>query len=106
MASTLEEIFGSSTVKFIQAESVQVLASNFGASSSKVPDQYIMPEVETCSSVAEKGSFELPIIDLAKLRDPQFSQAEIAKLGCACGEWGFFQVGIFFKLCRSIVLST
>ena len=103
MASTLEENFGST--KFIQAESVQALASNFGASSNEVPDRYIMPEVEA-DSVAEKGSFELPIIDLAKLRDPQFSQAEIAKLGCACGEWGFFQVGILFKLCRSIVLST
>ncbi|KAF3323160.1 S-norcoclaurine synthase 1 [Carex littledalei] len=90
MASNLEENLGS-TVKFIQAESVQALASNFGASSNEVPDRYIMPEVEA-DSVAQKGSFELPIIDLAKLRDPQFSQAEIAKLGCACGEWGFFQL--------------
>ncbi|KAF3323161.1 protein SRG1-like protein [Carex littledalei] len=89
MTSNLEEKLGS--VKFFQAESVQALASNFGASSNDVPDRYIMPEVEA-DAVAENGSFELPVIDLAKLRDPQFSQAEIAKLGCACGEWGFFQL--------------
>ncbi|KAF3323164.1 S-norcoclaurine synthase 1 [Carex littledalei] len=90
MASTLEEELGS--VEFVQVESVQALASNFGASSTnEVPDRYIRSEVEA-DMVVEKGSFELQVIDLAKLRDPQFSQTEIAKLGCACGEWGFFQL--------------
>ncbi|XP_078151718.1 2-oxoglutarate-dependent dioxygenase 11-like [Carex rostrata] len=89
MASTLEEKLP--TVEFVQVESVQALASNFGASYYEVPDRYIRPEVEA-DTVIEKGSFELPVIDLAKLRDPKFSQAEIAKLGCACGDWGFFQL--------------
>lgn len=44
MASTLEEKLPS--VEFVQVESVQALASNFGASYYEVPDWYIRPEVE------------------------------------------------------------
>uniref|UniRef100_A0A0D9XMD6 Fe2OG dioxygenase domain-containing protein n=1 Tax=Leersia perrieri TaxID=77586 RepID=A0A0D9XMD6_9ORYZ len=34
----------------------------------------------------------IPIIDLAKLLDPQLSQDECAKRGSACQHWGFFQL--------------
>lgn len=89
MAPSLEEDL--QTIALVPVVSVQALASNVGASSYEIPDQYIRPEV-VADAVVERDSFELPLIDLAKLRDPQFSEAEIARLGYACGEWGFFQV--------------
>jgi non-haem dioxygenase in morphine synthesis N-terminal len=103
MATSLAEDL--SSVEFIQVESVQTLASNLGGSSHEVPDQYIRPEVEA-DTVVEKGSFDLPVIDLARLRDPQFSEAEIAKLSYACAEWGFFQVGslLLFSNCVDLCI--
>ncbi|KAL6662088.1 hypothetical protein ACP70R_001472 [Stipagrostis hirtigluma subsp. patula] len=41
--------------------------------------------------VGEDESYELPVIDMAKLLDPELSALETAKLGSACRNWGFFQ---------------
>jgi len=40
----------------------------------------------------EDEASELPVVDMARLLDPELSAQETAKLGSAFREWGFFQV--------------
>uniref|UniRef100_A0A0D3FK86 Fe2OG dioxygenase domain-containing protein n=1 Tax=Oryza barthii TaxID=65489 RepID=A0A0D3FK86_9ORYZ len=37
-------------------------------------------------------AYELPVVDMGRLLDPELAGAEIAKLGSACRDWGFFQL--------------
>lgn len=48
--------------------------------------------------IARTSGIELPVLDLAKLIDPEFSEEEAAKLHASCQEWGFFQVTFQFDL--------
>ena len=62
-----------------------------GATTSEIPVKYIRPEAES-EPVERNASYELPVVDLQLLLDPEFCQEEFAKLQFACQEWGFFQV--------------
>ncbi|CAL5067453.1 unnamed protein product [Urochloa decumbens] len=61
--------------------------------SADIPEKYIRTdEVSAGAVVAEDDAYELPIIDMAKLLDPDSSASETARLGSACRDWGFFQL--------------
>jgi hypothetical protein len=67
------------------------------ADSAKIPDRFIRTnEVQAAGAVVagEDEASELPVVDMARLLDPELSASETAKLGSACREWGFFQVRI------------
>ncbi|CAN6270385.1 unnamed protein product [Urochloa humidicola] len=58
-----------------------------------IPEKYVRTdEVSTGAVVGEDEAYELPIIDMAKLLDPESAASETAKLGSACRDWGFFQL--------------
>ncbi|KAF7025929.1 hypothetical protein CFC21_038076 [Triticum aestivum] len=68
-------------------------ASATFADSTVIPDRYARPdEVRDGVVVGSDESYELPVVDMARLLNPEFSEAEIAKLGSACRDWGFFQL--------------
>ncbi|KAJ1702279.1 hypothetical protein LUZ63_002058 [Rhynchospora breviuscula] len=69
---------------------VQALATSINKS-SLVPERYVRPEAKI-EPVASTDDIELPVIDLAKLIDQEFSNEEASKLHLACQEWGFFQL--------------
>ncbi|KAG1362160.1 S-norcoclaurine synthase 1 [Cocos nucifera] len=56
-----------------------------------IPPRYIRPEAEP-DPIVRDGDRQLPVIDLKRLLDPEFSEEESAKLDHACEEWGFFQL--------------
>ncbi|XP_073102266.1 2-oxoglutarate-dependent dioxygenase 11-like [Elaeis guineensis] len=56
-----------------------------------IPPRYIRPEAES-DPIVRDGDCQLPVIDLKRLLDPEFSEEESAKLDRACEEWGFFQL--------------
>ncbi|TKW04075.1 hypothetical protein SEVIR_7G086000v4 [Setaria viridis] len=61
--------------------------------SAHIPEKYIRTdEVSAGAVVGEDEAYELPVIDMAKLLDPELSASETAKLGSACRDWGFFQL--------------
>jgi hypothetical protein len=61
--------------------------------SANIADKYIRTdEVSAGAVVGEDEAYYLPVIDMAKLLDPELSASETAKLGSACRDWGFFQV--------------
>ena len=68
------------------------------ADSAKIPERFIRTnEVQAAGTVVVgegEASSELPVVDMARLLDPELSAQETAKLGSACREWGFFQVRI------------
>ncbi|XP_006662054.1 2-oxoglutarate-dependent dioxygenase 11-like isoform X2 [Oryza brachyantha] len=79
-------------VEFIdQDESVQDVADAIG-SSGDVPERYVRPEMEADPVIVDADGYSLPVIDMSRLIDPEFSEEEIAKLGSACEDWGFFQL--------------
>ncbi|KAL6902151.1 hypothetical protein ACP4OV_005027 [Aristida adscensionis] len=58
-----------------------------------IPDRYNQAErVLDGVIVGEDERYELPVVDMAKLLDPESSTPETAKLGFACRNWGFFQL--------------
>ncbi|TVU46999.1 hypothetical protein EJB05_06573, partial [Eragrostis curvula] len=76
---------------------VQELAAAFNRSDNQVPERYLVKEASTDGELVgvvsgEDSSLEIPVIDLAKLLDPRSSEAEFAKLGSGCHDWGFFQL--------------
>lgn len=77
----------------LPVENVQALASTYNGSheNKNIPERYIRPEIEH-EAVDCVNGVDLPVIDLARLNDPQFYKEESAKLRVACEEWGFFQV--------------
>ena len=68
------------------------------ADSAKIPERFIRTnEVQAAGTVVVgegEASSELPVVDMARLLDPELSAQETAKLGSACREWGFFQVSM------------
>ncbi|KAL6878273.1 hypothetical protein ACP4OV_012443 [Aristida adscensionis] len=63
------------------------------ADSAYIPERYIRTEeVLDGVVVGQDESYELPVVDMARLLDPDLSAMEIAKLGSACRNWGFFQL--------------
>uniref|UniRef100_A0A0D9XME3 Fe2OG dioxygenase domain-containing protein n=1 Tax=Leersia perrieri TaxID=77586 RepID=A0A0D9XME3_9ORYZ len=80
-------------VNFIdQDESVQVVADTIG-SSGDIPERYVRPEIEADHVIiADADSYRLPVIDMSRLINHEFSKEETAKLGSACEDWGFFQL--------------
>ncbi|KAI5002306.1 hypothetical protein ZWY2020_026956 [Hordeum vulgare] len=63
------------------------------ADSTVIPDRYVRSdEVRDGVVVGDDDSYELPVVDMARLLDPEFSDAETARLGSACRDWGFFQL--------------
>uniref|UniRef100_A0A0A9DI54 Non-haem dioxygenase N-terminal domain-containing protein n=1 Tax=Arundo donax TaxID=35708 RepID=A0A0A9DI54_ARUDO len=63
------------------------------ADSAQIPEKYIRTEeVLDGVIVGEDEIYELPVVDMARLLDPKSSALEIAKLGSACRNWGFFQL--------------
>lgn len=67
------------------------------ADSAQIPEKYIRTEeVLDGVVVGEDESYELPVIDMSRLLDPELSAPEIKKLGAACRNWGFFQVPVSF----------
>ncbi|KAF0928710.1 hypothetical protein E2562_006133 [Oryza meyeriana var. granulata] len=88
MAGGLDEL----KVEFIdQDESVQVVADTVG-SSGEIPERYVRAEMEADPVINDADGHSLPVIDLSRLINPEFSKEEIAKLGSACEDWGFFQL--------------
>lgn len=61
----------------------------------QIPDSYVrageVPAGEVVGG-ADDESLELPVVDMARLLDPEHREEEIAWLGSACRSWGFFQV--------------
>ncbi|KAM0934168.1 putative (S)-norcoclaurine synthase [Dioscorea sansibarensis] len=56
---------------------------------TEIPEKYVRPEVNDSLALnGAAGPGDLPIIDLGRLC--QDSAEEIAKLGLACEEWGYF----------------
>lgn len=63
------------------------------ANPEQVPEKYVRTEeVLDGVVVGADESYELPVVDMARLLDPELAPSEVAKLGDACRNWGFFQV--------------
>ncbi|EES12050.1 hypothetical protein BDA96_06G064100 [Sorghum bicolor] len=63
--------------------------------SAQIPEKYIRTdEVRAGVVVGEDDDCycELPVVDMARLLDPELSASETLKLGSACRNWGFFQL--------------
>lgn len=89
-------------VEFIdQDESVQDVAGTL-RDSGEVPERYVRPEIEADSIIIDTEGYSLPIIDMSRLLNPEFSEEETAKLGQACEHWGFFQVCLLTNVCLII----
>ncbi|OEL34841.1 S-norcoclaurine synthase 1 [Dichanthelium oligosanthes] len=80
--------------KLICREKITDATSALFADSVKIPERFIRSdEVQAAGAVVgEDETFELPVVDMAKLLDPELSAVETAKLGSACRDWGFFQL--------------
>jgi hypothetical protein len=78
-------------------------AALFSADSVKqIPERFIRTEeIQAAGAVVvgDDETFELPVVDMAKLLDPESSASETAKLGSACRDWGFFQVRMIDDFC-------
>lgn len=88
-------------VVLARAEITDAAAATF-ADSTVIPDRYARPdEMRDGVVVGDQESYELPLVDMARLLDSESSEAETAKLGSACRHWGFFQVShplYFFRM--------
>jgi hypothetical protein len=62
------------------------------ADSAQIPERYIRTEeVLDGVVVGEDESYQLPVIDMSRLLDPELSALEIKKLGAACRNWDSFR---------------
>ncbi|KAF8698425.1 hypothetical protein HU200_035164 [Digitaria exilis] len=67
--------------------------SMFAGNYIDIPESYIRTDEVIADEVIGKDeAYELPVVDMARLFDPDFSAMEIQKLGYACRQWGFFQL--------------
>ncbi|CAN6362752.1 unnamed protein product [Urochloa humidicola] len=57
---------------------------------SRLPDRYVLPASERPGDGL--GRLRLPVVDLARLRDPVHRAATIEAIDAACRDYGFFQV--------------
>ncbi|KAJ0961947.1 hypothetical protein J5N97_029775 [Dioscorea zingiberensis] len=91
-----------SWARSLPSENVQALAQELGDTCMDIPQMYIRPELDVGVKAIcdddddddDKGGSDdkVPIIDMNRLLDPNFSLEESAKLHSACMNWGFFQV--------------
>ncbi|CAN6289023.1 unnamed protein product [Urochloa humidicola] len=67
--------------------------SMFAGDSNEIPESYIRTDEVLADEVVGKDeAYELPVVDMSKLLDPDSSVMETEKLGSACRHWGFFQL--------------
>lgn len=62
---------------------------------TEVPPEFLLPKNLRPSSTRMKNiprTFQIPVIDMAKLNHPDFGENVVREIGRACEEWGFFQV--------------
>ncbi|EES08336.1 protein DMR6-LIKE OXYGENASE 2 [Sorghum bicolor] len=57
---------------------------------TKLPERYVLPDPDRPGDVL--GRVKLPVVDLARLRDPAHRASELETLDAACRQSGFFQV--------------
>lgn len=71
-----------------------------GDDSGQIPDRFVRTDELQADGevVGDDEAFELPVVDMAKLQDPEQSASETAKLGSACRDWGFFQIRVVLLL--------
>ncbi|KAL6648053.1 hypothetical protein ACP70R_012277 [Stipagrostis hirtigluma subsp. patula] len=79
--------------KIVNRDEITDAAVAAFADSAHIPERYVRTEeVLDGVIVGEDESYELPVVDMARLLDPELSAMEIANLGSACRNWGFFQL--------------
>ncbi|KAL6660949.1 hypothetical protein ACP70R_000333 [Stipagrostis hirtigluma subsp. patula] len=64
---------------------------------TRLPDRYVLPASDRpaaggAAADVPAGRVKLPVVDLARLRDPAGRAAVLATLDAACRDYGFFQV--------------
>ncbi|KAK9283679.1 hypothetical protein L1049_011929 [Liquidambar formosana] len=57
-----------------------------------VPPQYIRDDVDNTVTTPSNPSGPVPLIDMAKLANPESQEAELQKLHSACKDSGLFQI--------------
>ncbi|RLN42365.1 protein SRG1-like [Panicum miliaceum] len=88
----MAEIFDKMKMEFVDKdESVQVIADNI-RDTGEVPEKYVRSEIKADPVIVDVEGYNLPVIDMSRLLNPEFSEEETAKLGSACEHWGFFQL--------------
>ncbi|KAF8781326.1 hypothetical protein HU200_000555 [Digitaria exilis] len=80
-------------VKVIARDKITDATAALFTGSVEVPERFIRAdEVEAAGAVVgEDETFEMPVVDMASLLDPELSATETAKLGSACREWAAMQ---------------
>ncbi|GJN07474.1 hypothetical protein PR202_ga25308 [Eleusine coracana subsp. coracana] len=79
--------------KLVNRHEITDAAVSAFSDSAQIPEKYIRTEeVLDGVVVGEDERYELPVIDMCRLLDPELSATEIQKLGAACRNWGFFQL--------------
>ncbi|RLN15953.1 S-norcoclaurine synthase 1-like [Panicum miliaceum] len=78
----------------ISRDNVTDAAATAFPDSVEIPERFIRTGDEARAGVVagEDEAYELPVVDMASLLDPELSASETAKLGSACRDWGFFQL--------------
>src|SRR4051812_29059026 len=77
----------------IKVASVQALAaSDPNNLKPEVLQRYLRPKIDDDLFIGDDES--IPVIDMQRLLDPEFSEEEASRLKFACEEWGFFQVSL------------
>ncbi|TVU51224.1 hypothetical protein EJB05_02634, partial [Eragrostis curvula] len=82
-----------SSEKLFNRHEITDAAVSAFAGCTQIPEKYNRTEEVLDGVVVGKDeSYELPVIDMARLLDPESSASEVEKLGAACRDWGFFQL--------------
>ncbi|KAF0915200.1 hypothetical protein E2562_034157 [Oryza meyeriana var. granulata] len=78
---------------FTKRDTITEAAAMAFADPHRIPERYARAdEVQAGVVVGDDESYELPVVDMARLLDPEHREVEIAWLGSACRSWGFFQL--------------
>ncbi|XP_006651534.2 2-oxoglutarate-dependent dioxygenase 11-like [Oryza brachyantha] len=93
---SLESMAQPSINKAINRDAITEEVVAIFTDSNVIPERYYRPDEVHAGIVVgydeEEEAYELPVVDMARLLDPELAEAEIAKLGSACRNWGFFQL--------------
>lgn len=96
----MADAFNKIEIEFIdQDDNVQVVADSI-RNTGDVPERYVRPEIKAEAVIFDVEDYDLPVIDMSRLLNPEFSKEETVKLGFACEHWGFFQVRILERYCH------
>ncbi|KAL6883579.1 hypothetical protein ACP4OV_010993 [Aristida adscensionis] len=66
-----------------------------GTGVTRLPDRYVLPasdRPDPGGGAGLRSTVKLPVVDLARLRDPTARAAALATVDAACRDYGFFQV--------------